>query len=196
MMRGALLFGGAGGALEIRAGVNGAARIAGRFPYGARAVLSDGAGRGRRREERFAARAFEQRIIDPQADIYLLAGHAFDRPLASRAAGSLAVTENDDGVSFEAELSPEVAGTSHGRDALALLRAGLATGLSPGFMVAPDGERVTQEGEAILRTITAAALFEFSIVTVPAYPAAQAEARNWTPDATSARVHPFSRWRL
>lgn len=194
-MRGALLFGGAGGALEIRAGVNGAAWIAGRFPYGARAVLSDGAGRGRRREERFAPRAFERRIIDPKADIYLLAGHAIDRPLASRAAGSLAINENSDGVTFEAELSPGVAGTSHGRDALALLRAGLATGLSPGFVVSPDGERVSEEGEALLRTITRADLFELSIVTVPAYSAAQAEARNWTPDAIGARRHPFNRWR-
>lgn len=194
-MRGALLFGGAGGALEIRSGVNGAARIAGRFPYNARAVLSDGAGRGRRREERFAPRAFERRILDPKGDIYLLAGHDLDRPLASRAAGSLAIDENDDWVSFEAELSPEVAGTSHGRDALALLRAGLATGISPGFIVSPDGERVSEEGEALLRTITRADLFELSIVTVPAYPAAQAEARNWTPDAPRGR-HPFNRWRL
>jgi hypothetical protein len=194
-MKPGFLFGAAGGALEIRAGANGGARIAGRFPYGARAVLGDIAGRGRRREERFAPRAFEQRIIDPQADIYLLAGHAFDRPLASRAAGSLAVAESDDVVTFEAALAPEIVETTHGRDALALLRAGLATGLSPGFIVAPDGERVTQEGEAILRTITRAELFEISIVTVPAYPTAQAEARNWTPDPPSARRHPFNRWR-
>lgn len=194
-MRGALLFGGPGGALEIRSASNGAARIAGRFPYGARAVLSEGAGRGRRREERFAPRAFERRILDPKADIYLLAGHDLDRPLASRAAGSLAIDENDDGVSFEAELSAEVAGTSHGRDALALLRAGLATGLSPGFVVPPDGERVTEEGAVLLRTITRADLFEFSIVTMPAYPAAQAEARNWSP-AALRRQHPFNRWRF
>lgn len=194
-MRGSLLFGGAGGALEIRGGANGAARIAGRFPYNARAVLSDGAGRGRRREERFAPRAFERRILDRQADIYLLAGHAIERPLASRSAGSFVVVDGDDALTFEAELAPAVIETTHGRDALALLRAGLATGLSPGFIVPPDGERVTEEGEAIVRTINRADLFELSIVTVPAYPAAQAEARNWTPDAPRAR-HPFSRWRL
>lgn len=195
-MRRALLFGGAGGALEIRTAAGGAARLAGRFPYGARAVLSDGAGRGRRREERFAPRAFERRIIDPQADIYLLAGHAIERPLASRSAGSLVVVDGDDALTFEADLAAGVAETTHGRDALALLRAGLASGLSPGFVVPPDGERVSDDGEAIVRTINRADLFELSIVTVPAYPAAQAEARNWTPDAGSTRVHPFNRWRL
>ncbi len=194
-MRGAILFGGAGGVLEIRAASNGAARIAGRFPYGVRAVLSDGAGRGRRREERFVPRAFERRILDPQADIYLLAGHAFDRPLASRAAGSLVVVDNDDALTFEAELAREVVETTHGRDALGLLRAGLASGLSPGFVVPPDGERVTDEGEAILRTINRADLFEISIVTVPAYATAQAETRNWTPDATRAGIDPRFRWR-
>lgn len=195
-MKSGLLFGGAGGALEIRAGVNGAARIAGRFPYGARAVLSDGAGRGRRREERFAARAFGRRVLDPKADIYLLVSHAIERPLASRAAGSLVVVDGDDALTFEAELAAGVADTTHGRDALALLRAGLASGLSPGFVVPPDGERVTDDGEAIVRTINRADLFELSIVTVPAYPAAQAEARNWTPGAGPMRVHPYSRWRL
>lgn len=190
-----LLFGDPAGALEIRAAGNGAARIAGRFPYNARAVL--GVAGARRREERFAPHAFERRILDPQADIYLLAGHDFDRPLASRAAGSLTIEDRADGVSFEAELGPDILETTHGRDALALLRSRLATGLSPGFRVAPDGEEVAQEKGAALRTITRADLFELSIVTAPAYPQAKVEARARdcpaSPHAGLARA--AQRWR-
>ena len=57
-------------------------------------------------------------------------------------------------------------------------------GLSPGFRVAPDGERIERRGKDVLRTITAADLFEVSAVTRPAYPEAQIEARNWSPVRT------------
>ena len=39
-------------------------------------------------------------------------------------------------------------------------------------------------GKDVLRTITAADLFEVSAVTRPAYPEAQIEARNWSPVRT------------
>ena len=82
----ALLFGGVDGSLEVRAAQGGAVRLRGSFPYRRRANLN--AGHGRKREEVFAPRAFAARIDDPEADIYLLAGHDYARPLASRAAGT------------------------------------------------------------------------------------------------------------
>ncbi|WP_268877890.1 HK97 family phage prohead protease [Phaeovulum vinaykumarii] len=47
--------------------------------------------------------------------------------------------------------------------------------------------------------MTAAQLFEVSAVTVPAYPAAQIEARGWQPVAALAQrlvTHHSNRWRL
>ncbi|GAB1362414.1 hypothetical protein MASR1M32_16500 [Rhodobacter sp.] len=90
-------------------------------------------------------------------------------------------------------------GTSWATDFLAAHRAGLIRGLSPGFRVQPGGERIESRGTGLLRTITRAAVFEFSAVTVPAYPLAQIEARAWEThqDRQPVRgaVHPFNRWR-
>lgn len=192
-----LLYGGVAGGLEIRAVQDGAVRIAGAFPYEARAVIADG------REERFARRAFGPRVDDPDADIRLLAAHDMAKPLASRRAGTLTLRDGDEALRFEAQLSPDVAETSHGRDALALIRAALAKGLSPGFRVARDAdgapaEGVTREADGtILRTIRRADLFELSIVTAPAYEAAQVEARSWAPgNRANTRLPDFlRRWR-
>jgi len=73
--------------LELRR-EGGETRLRGSFPYGSLAVLSDGGRRGRPRKERFAPRAFGFRVEDPEAEIHLLAGHSFDRPLASKRAGT------------------------------------------------------------------------------------------------------------
>jgi len=189
-----MLHGGALGELEVRAKGDGSRVIAGRFPYGATAVLSDGGRKGRPKKERFAERAFAYRVDDPEADIMLLAGHRFDKPLASRKAGTLTLEDSPSALTFVATLTTAILNTMHGRDALTLLDAGLATGLSPGFRLPPEravprdqAERIEDEGHnpeagehnALIRTILAALLFELSIVTKPAYDEAQVEARSW-----------------
>ncbi len=190
-----MLWGGvAGGGLELRRLDGGRVRLSGAFPYGAPAVM------GRGRVEVIAARAFGARIAAGE-DIHLLSGHDFEKPLASRAAGTLELRDDDDALSFEATISP---GTTWARDFLAAHDAGLIRGLSPGFRVAPDGERIEATGGEVRRTITRADLFELSAVTRPAYSAAQIEARRWTPDAARAALreggrvvdlHPALRWR-
>ncbi|WP_206659505.1 HK97 family phage prohead protease, partial [Hansschlegelia zhihuaiae] len=127
--------------------------------------------------------------------IHLLFGHDFSKPLASRAAGALRLTDSDNELTVEATIG---GGTSWARDFLAAHAEGLIRGLSPGFRVADGGERVERRGDGVLRTVTAAALFELSAVTRPAYPAAQIEARAWeaaTAPSGGAR-HPLNRWRL
>ncbi len=181
--------------LEIRNEGDGV-RLAGRFPYGSTAVLSDGGRTGRPRKESFVSRAFSFRVEDPNAEIHLLSGHRYDKPLASKLNGSLRLEDSDEALSFEARIDPEVAETTHGRDVLALLRAGLAIGISPGFRLPPEravpreqAEEILEEPNdpergmhrALIRLIKQALLFELSIVTQPAYPEAQVEARNWTP---------------
>jgi hypothetical protein len=172
------------GGLEVRADADGAVRLTGRFPYGVAADLAPG------RAEVFAPGALE-----PRESVFLLSQHRWETPLASTRAGTLELRSTADALAFEATLPAEVAGTSHGRDALALIRSGLAVGLSPGFRVAPGGERVERRGDGLLRTITRADLHELSIVTRPAYEPAAVEARAWSPAAAPAMHSAAWRWR-
>ena len=174
--------------LTVRNQGDGSRTIAGRFPYGPTATLSDGGRRGRPRKERFASRAFSYRVDLPDEEIHLLVGHDYGKPLAAKLNGSLLLTDADDALTFEARIAPEVADTSYARDALALITAGLAVGVSPGFRIpperaVPDAEEVTEEdpaeGTALIRTIKEALLYELSIVTSPAYKESGVEDRAW-----------------
>ncbi|KQI67596.1 hypothetical protein AN189_14885 [Loktanella sp. 3ANDIMAR09] len=183
-----MLWGGHNGSLELRS-EGGATRLTARFPYGRETEIAAG------RHEVIAPRAFRDRI-ERGEEIHLLAGHDFNRPLASRSAGNLTLTDGDDALLIEAEID---SGTSWARDFLAAHGTGLIRGLSPGFRVSPGGERIERRGDGIVRTIAAAALFEISAVTRPAYPEAQIEARNWQPAGAVARrlaanAH-MARWR-
>lgn len=183
-----MLWGAHTGSLELRAD-GGETRLTARFPYGAASELAPG------RHEVFAPRAFADRIAAGD-DIHLLAGHDYNRPLASRSAGNLTLTDTDAALMVEARIE---GGTSWARDFLAAHGAGLIRGLSPGFRVHQGGERIERRGADMLRTITRAALFEISAVTRPAYPAAQIEARNWQPVGDVAErvvTHHLNRWRL
>ncbi len=163
-----------------------------------------------------ASRAFAYRINRPEEDIHILIGHSYDRPLASRSAGTLDIRDGDDAVTFEAEITPQMQRVSYVMDFLAGFRAGLVMGISPGFRIpperaVPEAEKVEEEdpslGMALIRTIFAALLYEFSFVTRPAYPDTQVEERNWTPSEGGLLVpentkpglrnfaHPASRWR-
>jgi HK97 family phage prohead protease len=187
-----MLHAAAEGGLEVRQNEDGSHTLAGRFPYNTTATISDGGRRGRPKKERFASRAFSERVEDETVEINLLVGHDFDKPLASKQNETLSLSDSDQALSFEARIAPEISEVSHVRDALALLSAGLAVGLSPGFRLPPeravkDAEDVEREpnnpdeGEngAIIRTVKAALLFELSLVTRPAFDEAQVEARNW-----------------
>lgn len=172
------------GELELRAaGRNGRRRLRGRFPYKRRAVLSDGGTKGGRpQKEEFAPRAFAYRVNKPGEDIHLLVGHSYDKPLASKGTQTLTLVDSDEALTFEAEVTPEIADTSYGADILAQIDSGLAVGISPGFRIpppraVPKAEIYTDEGmdpargmyNARIRTILAALLYELSIVVRPAY---------------------------
>ena len=182
-----MLWGAADGGLEVRAESDGSHRLTGAFPYGVTAELSP------RRREVFSPGAFRRRIASGE-DIHLLVAHDFSRPIASTRAGSLTLQDGDDGLAFEARIAPEIAETTHGRDALAMIRGRLATGLSPGFVVPAGGEEIAEDAGGLRRTIRAAELHELSIVTRPAYPAAQVEARRWRASAGRRRLD-LLRWR-
>ena len=159
------------GALEIRRS-GGARVLSGRFNYGSMATIRD---RGRVRKERFEPRAFRYAIEDDSRQIDILVGHSFDKPVASRKAGTLEIEDGADAVTFEARLPDDP--PSWVIDAERAIAAGLMTGLSPGFTVppisaVPDAERLEPEpgnpGVSI-RVIREAVLREMSVVTAPAY---------------------------
>lgn len=189
--------------LELRAAGDGSRRLSGRFPYRKRAVL-DAGGKGRRpRKEQFAPKAFSFAVDDPDRDIHLLVGHSFDKPLASRSAKTLILRDSEDALTFEAILTVEIQRASWVQDFMAGFAAGLILGISPGFRV-PDmdgAEETTEEepslGEALIRTIFAAVLFELSMVTRPAYHETEADLRQFQWDRLPVRgpVHPYNRWR-
>ncbi|WP_208348799.1 HK97 family phage prohead protease [Pseudaestuariivita rosea] len=181
-----MLFGGALGGLEVRQDGE-AVRVAGRFPYDTRTELAPGY------FETIARGAFASRVNSDE-DLHFLSGHDFEKPLASRKAGTFDVREDDDALTFEATVA---SATTWARDFLAAHQAGLIRGLSPGFRVPKGGERVTRDGEIMHRMVTAADLIEVSAVTRPAYSAAQIEARNWTPErvATLRQVSRPAAWK-
>ncbi|WP_084421835.1 HK97 family phage prohead protease [Henriciella litoralis] len=207
-----MLWGGHSGGLELRKRASGGLALRGRFPYGNRAVLSDGGRTGRPRKEVIAPRAFAYRVDNPDEDIHFLVGHSYDRPLASRKAGTLDLQDSDEALTFEARITPEMQEVSYVRDFLTSFNAGLIVGLSPGFRIPPkravqEAERIEDEGSdpengehnAIIRTVLQALLYEMSVVTRPAYDGTQIEARNWsaeTFDPSAGLVRTLSRWRV
>lgn len=210
-----MLWAGHGGGLEIRKRGSGELALSGSFPYGVPAVLSDGGRNGRPKKEVIAPGAFDYRINTPsehggKKDIHLLSGHDFGKPLASVRAGTLALLSTRKALTFTATITNEMQEVSYVRDALATLAAGLAVGISPGFRLppkrrVPEPETIEDEGHdpengafnAIIRTVVSALLYELSIVTRPAFPGTQIEARAWeTTDGGLIRPKPsIQRWR-
>ena len=168
--------------------------IRGTFPYGALAVISD---RGKVRKERIMRGAFDYTLENTDRDVNLLVGHSFDKPLASRSAGTLVFEDTDDALVFEAAIDPALEDVTHVRDALAMLGSGLVRGISPGFRVppkeaVPGAERLDPEPNnpgVFIRTILALLLYELSLVTRPAYPTSEAELRAMQRAAHPVRQH-------
>ena len=110
-------------------------------------------------------------------NIHVLAGHSYDKPLGDMLRSGARVTSTREALEFELELPPDGDQPSYMRDAVAMVRAGLIGGISPGFRVppravVPDGERLEPEigNPAVqVRVIENAVLSELSLVSRPAY---------------------------
>lgn len=172
-------------------------RLGGLFRYGDVATLRS---RGRQRKEVFAPGAFEFSVNRAEiarkalelakgsalpearqemqrANIHVLSGHSYDRPLGSVAGGNLTMRNTPEGVAFDVDL-PETAGQpSWVKDAVDAVDAGLYTGISPGFQLPPAtrvANAVTEipepgnPGVTIMR-VNDAILRELSLVSRPAY---------------------------
>ncbi|MDZ4394086.1 HK97 family phage prohead protease, partial [Cypionkella sp.] len=114
-------------------------QLQGRFPYNSTATLHSGGNGQRPRKEQFASRAFSY-VVDGEGadrDVHFLVGHSFDRPLASRSAGTLTLTDSDEALIFVADITEDLQRAQYVSDFLRMLTAGLIGGISPGFRVAP-----------------------------------------------------------
>ena len=167
------------GELEIR---EGGRLLRGLFPYNSLATVSD---RLKTRKETFSPGAFQFSIAEAQAkraQIDLLDGHSFDRPLANTLDDSVVFSEiptENGGLSlvFEATLPLRSSQPTYMQDLILKVQSGLARGVSPGFRVPPKS--VVANAETLepepgnpavnIRRINQAVLYEMSIVTRAAY---------------------------
>lgn len=180
--------------LEVRQR-NGRPTIVGRIAYNTLAVMAD---RGKVRKEQIAPGAFDFTLSDPLAEVNLLFGHSFDKPLASRQAGSLTLKDTADFLEFVATIPEGAERASHVVDALAMLGSGLARGVSFGFRVppkdvVPDAEELLPEPgnpSVFIRRLKHLILFEISLVTRASYESNEAELRalSLKPPATPHRI--------
>lgn len=146
----------------------------GEFPYGSMATVGS---RGSVRKERFEPHAFDFAIKDETREINLLMDHSYGKPLGSKLRGSLTLESSAKAVTFRATLPPVELQPSWMRDAVLSTRSGLVGGISPGFTVpplsvVPNAEVLIPEignPGVMIRSIRAAVLFEFSLVTRPVY---------------------------
>ena len=204
------------GSLEIRArGAGGV--LSGRFPYGSTATIrSSGTVRKERfmefsakwQTEKFAELNSElSRVMQGSVDrarrevleeelerrnTHLLVGHSYDRAIADMRTGNLKVRHTREAVELEAELPPADRQPSWVRDAVLAVEGGQLRGISPGFQVpaGKGGERLVPEAGnpgVMVREITDAVVFEYSLVARPAYASTEVDARADDPAETPRR---------
>ena len=189
------------GELEIRA--RGDTRVlSGRFPYNKQATVRSS---GKVRKEKINSRAFgwqlqrfqelqeematmigdtvdevRKELLEEQlerANVHILSGHSYSKPLGDMLKGTARVVDGDDALRFEVDLPDENDSPSWMSDTLRSIRAGLTGGISPGFRipprnVVPDAEEIIDEignPGVQIRVIKQAVLHEMSIVTRPSY---------------------------
>ena len=113
---------------------------------------------------------------------HLLIGHSYDKPVADMITGNLVLDFTDDAVSFAATLPAEADMPSWIRDAVLAVDGGQLRGVSPGFQVTEKGaERLLPEPgnpSVMIREIQDATVFEYSLVSRPAYSGTTIDARH------------------
>lgn len=99
--------------------------------------------------------------------LLLLYSHDYQNVLASIPSGSLAITDDDNGLHFTAELP----NTTLGNDVAELIATNRVSGMSFGFKIADGGDTWSQGGDGItIHTVTQIeSMSEISITPIPAY---------------------------
>ncbi|MCV2446549.1 HK97 family phage prohead protease [Paracoccus sp. DMF] len=110
--------------------------IVGRFPYKALATIAD---RGTVRKESIEPGAFNFSINAPDRDVHLLVGHSYDKPIASKEAGTLEFNDTEEFLEFIAQIPLGAERATHITDLLIMLGAGLIRGVESGLPRSAQG---------------------------------------------------------
>lgn len=112
------------------------------------------------------------RTLRDRLDVRALVDHDASKVLGRTAAGTLRLAKDERGLRVEID-PPD---TTAGRDVVALMQRGDVTGMSFAFsVVRPNGERFERRDGQPVRIISDMAIQDVSIVTFPAYSAADAQ---------------------
>lgn len=120
--------------------------------------------------------AFLRTLKDSAHDIFALWSHDMARPLASRDAGNLMLSEDESGLRFSMVVDSTI---SWGNDAIKAVRGKLVKAMSFGFQVRGEEWLKKVDGRPV-RTLTDIDLYEISPVALPAYGGTTVEARSLT----------------
>lgn len=114
--------------------------VEGEFPYGSLRVTSNA---GVERKEQISPGAFTFSLEEAERDILAYFG-GVDKPLASKLAGNLSLTDSDSALSFAISRLPN---TSYARDMMALLDAGVVRHVIPSYITngVPDATELVDE---------------------------------------------------
>jgi HK97 family phage prohead protease len=109
--------------------------------------------------------------------VLALFNHSNDHVLGRSTSGTLRLSSDDQGLA--AEIDPP--DTQLGRDLGVLVRRGDITGMSFAFTISPKGESFHKDADGMtVRTVSQVdALYDVSIVTVPAYSASSVSMRSF-----------------
>ena len=151
--------------------------LSGAFFYDSLTVIADRAAMlevraGGARKQQVVPGAFRFALQDEGREIQLLLGRDYDRPLASRRAGTLELSDGPDALRFRVDRLPE---TTYVADFRAQQEAGAAVfGVSPLFRIPPPATvpdalsyspEAAAEGGAIIETVNEAVLTALAIVS-------------------------------
>ena len=165
------------------------------------------AGNGTKFRERVAKRAFDSVLADKNLDCVCTFNHNQDAILGRTTSGTLRLRGDDKGLAFECDLP----NTQVGRDVYESVKRGDLNGCSFAFELGERDQewneeeieedekdlgirgRITNAIKTIVRTIKSfRKLHDVSIVTTPAYPGTQLDARNLV--SAEVRSYVESRW--
>jgi uncharacterized protein len=144
-------------------------------------------------KERIAPSAVD-RTLKSGANVDALQDHmrTTSTILGSTDTGLLTLRKDQHGLSVDIR-PPD---TQNARDLVAVVKSGLAKGMSFAFRTMQDGTSWDQEGEDIVRTVTDMEFYEVSVVVNPAYPSTEVSARSMALDrAAFEEFRSLAKWK-
>jgi Escherichia/Staphylococcus phage prohead protease len=163
-------------------------------------------GSGKSFRERIAKRAFDSVLNDPNLDVICTFNHNPDAVLGRTTSGTLRLRADENGLAFDCDLP----NTQVGRDTYESVQRGDLNGCSFAFELGQrdeewDEEEIEDEHDLGLRSLVKAArrwavrtiksfrkLIDVSIVTAPAYPGTNVDARNLVSAECRSHVEQFT----